>query len=126
MKLEKIAPLIFSTIVVFSACSEPVELGKPIPEARRIKIREITDTPSVYADDTVEVEGEIRGGAVYKIIDGNAELLLAPVGFDLPDSLIGGKASCQGLVFYHEERGEPGLAAYYIKVRPPRRRAGGS
>ncbi len=108
-------------LILISGCSEPVILGEEIPGIERVEIGEIIENYSDFADDTVEVRGKIELGPDFRLVDGKDRLLIIPVGLDIPDSLADGNSVCAGIVFYHEERAEPGLAALYLKVRPPRR-----
>ena len=122
------APWIILSIVLLASLlmsySEPVELGEDSSRARKAQINDILRDPPTFTNDTVEIRGELKSAENLFLSKKGQELLLAPVGFRIPDSLIGGKAVCRGVVFYHEEMGEPGLAVSWLKVRPLKRCAG--
>ncbi len=125
MKATGAIYLVILLTLFFAGCSEPVELGeRGDSKTRKVEIADILCDPPAFADDTVEIRGELKSAENLFLSKKGQELLLAPVGFRVPDSLIGGKAVCRGVVFYHEEMGDPGLAVNWLKVRPPKRRAG--
>ena len=100
------APWIILSIVLLASllmsCSEPVELGEDSSRARKAQINDILRDPPTFTNDTVEIRGELKSAENLFLSKKGQELLLAPVGFRIPDSLIGGKAVCRGVVFYHD------------------------
>lgn len=108
-------------VALFCGCSESVYFGEAEIEARKASLCEIAANYELFADETVKVAGTIeRGNVLSRDLKCSVEVF--PVGFALPDSVIGGKAECVGFVFYQEETDNPGFAVLGIKVRPPRGR----
>lgn len=108
-----------------TGCKKPIYFGNRDIEGRKTDLCSIIrDFPS-YSDDTVSVKGSlISEGRKLYLAGRTGILLLAPVGFDIPDSLLGGKTVCEGIVFYHEGLRMPGIAALGVRVRSPSRRDG--
>jgi len=110
-----------SIIILIGGCAEPIEIGEKTEDLQKIRISEINLDPSECAGDTIKTRGVIiDNGVDYRLVDDGEYLILALVGFDLPDSLIGAKVHCEGMIFYHEEKGHPSIASTYIAGRPCR------
>jgi len=103
------------------SCAEPVNIGYEDIEGREASLCDVCLHFETFADETVEVEG-IFDKAHLKSKRGECLLAVFPVGFAVPESLMGGKAKCVGTVFYQEETDEPGLAVIGMRVHPPKRR----
>jgi len=102
------------------SCSEPVILGDDCVSANEVGLCELSTDFASFADDTVTVCGVLIDSDGMRLANSDCSLLIIPVGYSIPDSVVGGKALCSGIVFYHEDRGEPGLAVLAIKVRVDR------
>jgi len=113
--------LLFLSLTLLLSCAEPVCIGDVEVEGREISLCEVFENFEHFADGTVEVAGIFEGDFVKSRRD-NCSLALFPVGFAVPESLIGGRGEFVGTVFYQEETDEPGLAVIGMRVRPPKGR----
>jgi hypothetical protein len=108
-------------VLLFFGCSEPKRFGDAEIEARKASLCELVASYELFVDETVKVAGIIEREKLLSR-DLKCSIEVFPVGFAFPDSIIGGKAECIGIVFYQEETDNPGFAVFGIRVRPPRRR----
>ncbi len=105
-----------------TACSEPVHLGEAEIEAEKVDLVDVCTNYELFADETVHVEGVILDGVMVDSREAEYEMGIFPVGFRIPDSLIGGKGHCIGTIIYQEETEKPGLAVLSMEIHVPRRR----
>ena len=112
-----IAILSIFLLSVFS-CGRWIDFGEETKDARSATIEEITADPPAFANDTVRVGGILKRSAGWLTLNkGECSIPILPVGFDVPDSAMGGKAFAEGMVFYHEELQTPGIAAGFLTVQ---------
>lgn len=116
-----------SIILIFFGCAKPIELGigwgrTAEKDVVKTKIGAVLDDPSSLEGMKIIVKGKLICDDGTQIIeDRDGSLLIAPVGYEIPDSLAGGRIICFGSVFYHEEMEKLGIAADAVKIFPPRR-----
>ena len=118
--------IIVSIALLFFGCTKPIEFGSGFEDAGnkdvvKTKIGSVLHDPSSFEGKQLLLEGKLKFEEDTPFISNDDGVLaIAPVGYEIPDSLAGGKIVCLGFLFYHEEREAPGIAANAVKIFPPR------